>query len=147
MKQDKPIWYEGLLDAGAAVTKKSEWEETPLFSAVRQGSSEIVEMLIEADLTIADMPNRSGMTPLAAAARAGKGENVVLLLEYDVDIESTDNWGWQPLHHAVWMDHAETVRFLLEAGADRNAQTTNGETVLELAEIGGSINAMNLLRN
>jgi ankyrin repeat protein len=41
-------------------------------------------------------------------------------------LQARDKDGSTPLHCAVWKGHVETVRFLLDAGADINDHNQNG---------------------
>src|ERR1044071_1218080 len=61
------------------------------------------------------------------AAKSGDVERVKLLLSEDADlINARDTDGSTSLHCATWKGHIDVVACLLKAGADVNAQNTNG---------------------
>ena len=56
--------------------------------------------------------------------------------------------GLTPLHVAAYMGHNQVIVFLIQQGANPNAQTVRGETPLHLATRGNQVEAMGiLLRN
>lgn len=56
--------------------------------------------------------------------------------------------GLTPLHVAAYMGHNQVILFLIQRGADPNAQTVRGETPLHLATRGNQVESMGiLLRN
>ena len=72
--------------------------------------------------------------------KAAKSANIARLRELlteDVSLlDARDKDGSTPLHCAVWKGHEDVVRFLIEAGADVNAQNENdhwGTTPLHAA--------------
>jgi hypothetical protein len=71
-------------------------------------------------------------TPLHHRSASWKG-GVDLLLSLGANIEARDYQGHTPLHAAADSHKSESIRALLQKGADPNAKTRNGLTPLELA--------------
>ena len=71
------------------------------------------------------------------AAKSGDLASIRMLLELDATlIGARDKDGSTPLHCAVWKGHQAAVEFMLERGADVNAQNQNdhwGTTPLHAA--------------
>ena len=93
---------------------------------------------------------RYGRNPLHAAAYSGNLEVVRILIEYDhADINARDVYGETPLHWAS-IGHnfrdGSVLRFLLEHGADVNAQNKpSGRTPLHKASSTGLLEVVRLL--
>jgi len=58
------------------------------------------------------------MTALHYAVWIDNPEMVQYFLEVGVLIDTRDNYGWTPFHHATRRGHLYIVKLLLEAGAD-----------------------------
>jgi ankyrin repeat protein len=132
-----------LLSAGADVNAGS-FGETPLMAAAGFGHAEIVEMLLAsgADVhAISDEPTPE--TALDQAAGGGHAGIVGRLLELGVDVEGADD-EITPLMNAAELGHLETIRVLLDAGADP-FRTYKGETSLDLARRKGHNDVAELL--
>ena len=91
-------------------------------------------------------PRAGAMTALHYAAREGHTAVVTLLLANGARIEEPEANGVRPLLLAILNDHADTARFLIEHGADVNADDWYGRTPLWAAvdirnvELDGEIN-------
>lgn len=108
-----------LVKAGAAVGSATH-------AAVRGGSKEVVDFLLENGASTGDLDSR-GETPLHAAARAGKLEMARLLILKGADNNAVGNEGGTPLYWACRRGHAAVAKTLLVAGADLNLRFTEGE--------------------
>jgi ankyrin repeat protein len=93
-------------------------------------------------------PARAGlMTPLHYAAREGHTAVAALLLAAGARINQPEANGVQPLLLAIMNDRSETARYLIEHGADVNADDWYGRTPLWQAvdirnvELDGELNA------
>ena len=77
---------------------------------------------------------------LVLAALNGKATAVSKALSYGADVNKKSNDLYShgtPLHHAVWSGSLETVKILLQAGANLNARDSNWDgTPLDWAEYG-----------
>ena len=101
---------------------------TPLHMAARRGSSEVCQLLLNADVDVdVNAPTKNGATPLHEAAQHGHIQIIDLLVESggDASIETKD--GHTPLRMAIcsqYMDQSDaekledTVAALLEHVAD-----------------------------
>jgi len=143
--------------------------QTALLAATQQGNSEIVDLLLKhgADWSAVDHPSRFSALEyaiskenasivrslLAAGARptfrrlsfdrdggAPAREIVRLLMEHGFDVNKRDDWGRTPLMWAAQRAPLDTVKFLVDVGADVNiisGKNMNGvsssETALRLA--------------
>lgn len=75
-----------------------------------------------------------GETALSLAAIGGWRHVVKYLFEDWVAIINTQNdRGWTPLHHAASKGHQQVVTYLLDQGADQFARTESGKTALWVA--------------
>jgi ankyrin repeat protein len=134
-----------LVEKGARVNERNEEDHTPLVLAVAFEMGDTTTLLIEhgADLGV---KLEDGHTLLHRAVMGdlyflGLPVNrlVPWLLEKGAPVNATDDGGGTPLHHAVHEENLEVVRLLLEAGADPNAKTEEGESVLEFVDPDGPV--------
>ncbi|KAH0525986.1 hypothetical protein TsFJ059_009372 [Trichoderma semiorbis] len=131
-----------LVENGADVNQPLDNECTPVYMATFNDDIEMVRYLLShnADPNIA---RSNGITPLWLAAQQGYSEVARLLAEAKADVHATDDAGWTPLH-AVF-DTTETVRVLLEHGADINRMNKKEATPLGLAINSNQVNALRLM--
>lgn len=90
-------------------------------------------------------------TALIAAAHLGQAGIVRELIRAGAPLDHVNNLGWTALIEAVVLGdggtrHTETVRALLEAGADARIPDRNGATPLQLAQARGYGGMVSLLR-
>lgn len=110
-----------LLAAGIGVDIRDghnmPWDQTPLMLAAHNGFLEIVQLLLAAGASLSAVDKNAGES---------EGEH-------------------QPLHHAVLGQNRAVVEALLDAGADVNALTNDGNTPLIMAIQRGNLDLMRLL--
>jgi ankyrin repeat protein len=126
-----------LLDVGANIEVRNQWERTPLMLAAQLGRKEALRLLLErgADIRAGDY---GGTQALSVAADNGHTECIRLLLDYGADPDAKDISGWTPL---IWLasgrDAPDAARMLLEHGANVQAQSKEGMTALQQAAWNG----------
>jgi ankyrin repeat protein len=104
-----------------------------LFESAAVGDVALVEKALAAAPDSVNTFAGDGWTALHLAAAFGSPEAVALLLEKgaSVDAVSKNPQGNQPLHAALALGrNPDSVRILLEAGADPNARQAGGFTAL-----------------
>ncbi|GBM44967.1 Ankyrin repeat domain-containing protein 17 [Araneus ventricosus] len=118
---------------------------TPLMFACAAGHVDIVRILLDAGARVEDH-NENGHTPLMEAASAGHVEVAKLLVERGASINTHSNeFKESALTLACYKGHLEMVRFLLEAGADREHKTDEMHTALMEASMDGHVEVARLL--
>jgi len=112
-----------------------------LLIAARSGWETTLDLLLNAGAKV-DAPNRFGDRPLAVAALNGKLNIVKKLHARGAELNPP---GWTPLIYAATSNQLEVMRYLIDAGANVNAESANGTTALMMASRGGHTEAVELL--
>ena len=118
-----------LLDAGVNLN------HTPLTWAIRyRVVTEIVAMLIEAGADVNER-SKSGATVLILAVNSSRNQLVDILLRSGAEINAAEEFsGSTALARAVEIKDMETVKQLIEAGADLEMTDKSGNTPLMIAK-------------
>ena len=132
-----------LIEAGADIHAETSSGQSALLLATLYDKPEVVTLLVRTGakigaveaailgdrelllLRLSENDNvESGtsgdMTPLMGAAAGGQEACLTLLLARGADLNAVDIQGQAPLHFAIMRKRAETVRWLIEQGADVN---------------------------
>jgi ankyrin repeat protein/CheY-like chemotaxis protein len=130
VKSDHAGLVKLLLGHGADPGQRGDSSLTPLESAAALGSVEAVNCLIT---------HGGSASCLAAALRlaavAGKTAAVGALLVAAAPLEGRDDDGFTPLMLAALNGRLDTLRLLLDAGADIRAVSGNGMSALDCARV------------
>jgi ankyrin repeat protein len=89
--------------------------------------------------------NKPGWTPLHYAATAGNVPIIELLLDNSAYIDAESPNGSTPLMMAAMYGTPESVKVLIQAGADLNVKNQLGLTALDFAIRGNRENAKELI--
>ncbi len=120
-----------LLDKGAAVDEKGEYDMTALREAADNGHVAVVKLLLDKGANV-NAKDAWGETALLGAVVKSHTEVVKLLLERGADVNIRNYNGWTALAYASKIDIA---KLLLDKGADVNATNNYGATPLKSAGI------------
>ncbi|KAF8217152.1 ankyrin repeat-containing domain protein [Mycena galopus ATCC 62051] len=96
------------------------WPQTPLHVATKAGNIEITRLLLEAGASPAAQWSRNQYQPLHLAMLNKDLDMMNLLLDYGAPIDSAFMWDGptESLHYACWIGHLDTIKLLLDRGAD-----------------------------
>lgn len=113
-----------------------EFFRTPLHAAVEDQNYEEINSILKNKKVDPYIQNEQGYTAMALSAHRGDIEALKLFLDAGVDINHLSN---DPQRTTILMDASlngqeDTVKFLLERGADIFIKSSNGKTVFELIE-------------
>jgi ankyrin repeat protein len=123
IRNDDSAVVERLLRAGANSKAANRYGITPIALACESGNPAIVERLLETGVS-ANATGPLGETALHTCARAGKTAAATMLIANGASIDVVESWrGQTPLMWAAAEGHADTMRMLIEAGADVNARS------------------------
>lgn len=102
-----------------------------LMIAAWTGNLEMIRLFLSRGADV-NKGNERGEQALMHAAYRGHAQAVELLLFWGAKLDSPP-MQWSALHYAVFAGHAGIARALLAKGADLNARSTNGSSVLMMA--------------
>ena len=120
---------------------RNENDESALMLAALKGHVALVKLLVENDADV----NKPGWTPLHYAATAGNVPIIELLLDNSAYIDAESPNGSTPLMMAAMYGTPESVKVLIQAGADLNVKNQLGLTALDFAIRGNRQNAKELI--
>lgn len=116
-----------LIAAGASLSARELWGNTPLHEAAWYGNEKVARALLCAGAQV-QRPNRRGSTPLHRAACKNRVDCVQLLLNAGALPNARDKEDETPLHEAVRYRSAEAAQLLLAHGAEVDARNKHGMT-------------------
>lgn len=140
-----------LLDGGVDVNMRGKDNNTPIMEAAYAGHVETVKLLLDrgADLsakkndgeTVSSLAGRhqtlvelfNNVNAIVAAAGEGDNAEINELIARGTPVNALDTSGRTTLTEAAWNGHVETIKLLLEKGANPAIKKSDGETAVNLA--------------
>jgi len=117
-------------------------DESPLMLAALRGQLDLVKKLVERDADV----NKTGWTPLHYAATGGHVPVIEFLLEHSAYIDAESPNGTTPLMMAAMYGSPESVKHLIQAGADLQIKNGANMTALDFAQRGNRPNNIELMQ-
>jgi len=135
-----------LIEKGANVDTKDEWQQTPMHFASRWGHLDTARVLVEKG---ADVNARDDVqaTPLCLAAGKGHVDTARFLIENGANVHAKNNVQRTPLHFAALNGHTNFAALLIEKGADANAEDKWQKTPMHLADQHGRTDLAAMLKS
>lgn len=122
-----------LIKHGANVTAANETGRTPLIKAAWWGGVDYIQLLLDAG---ADLERTSNIGKTALHESISSSTNAPMirtLISKGANVNTTDKWGKTPLMDAVNQGQLEVVKLLVEADADIEMKSNEGQTALDIA--------------
>ncbi|MCB9851562.1 MAG: ankyrin repeat domain-containing protein [Phycisphaerales bacterium] len=137
--------YHGKQNIAAALAERKG--DLNLFEAAAMGRMERVRDLIDDDVSRIDAISPDGFPLVSLAAFFGQFAAAELLIDRGANVNavSTNGMNLRPIHAAAARSAEPTMRKLLAAGADPNAQQQGGWTALHSAAKHGNQALVDLL--
>ncbi|CAI2356713.1 unnamed protein product [Caenorhabditis sp. 36 PRJEB53466] len=98
---------------------------------VQNGEIDAVKQAVDAK-NVHEIYN--GRTAVQIAADYGQTAVIDYLISIGANIQEKDKYGITPLLSAVWEGHVDTVKLLLEHGADRTVHAPDGTALIDCTE-------------
>jgi ankyrin repeat protein len=124
------------------VEVRNDKDESVLMLAALKGYLSLVQMLVENDADV----NKSGWTPLHYAASGGHVPVIAHLLEHGAYIDAESPNGTTPLMMAAMYGSPESVKSLIQAGADPTLKNQQGLSALDFAVRARRTNSIELMQ-
>lgn len=136
-----------LIRANADVNATDKDGDTALHLACSVGNLEIVQIV--ASRSNINTLNNAGRTPLSHAAYESRPDIVRFLIDHGADVSAINGQRqWTPLHYCsqfLTERTLETIKILVENGADINSRTDNNATALHIAAQKGDVHVIGYL--
>ncbi|KAL5005384.1 hypothetical protein ScPMuIL_018840 [Solemya velum] len=153
-----------LLDAGADISPRDAWRQTPLMYCMQTHYHDVAEVLLERNPSQVNIPDTFGKMAIHCAAESGCEESVNLLIKYGADLNAQTSEGNTPLMCLCLTRQVENAakvsQILINAGTNlemfdyhggrtalqKAVLTKNTELVESLIQLGADVNTVDVMK-
>lgn len=132
---DRPNVVLQLMQRGFDPNSRDESGQTAMTLAAREGSTRVLEVLLQQPRIDLNAKNLDGESALMLVAIKGQTDMARRMIERGAAVHQP---GWNPLHYAACGPDPKIVAMLLDRGAPIDARAPNGSTPLMMAAQYGS---------
>ena len=137
---------ENFLDTGGDIQELEKVTSCSLLHAAVSGGRRSLVMFLLKKGAVVEAEDSCQITPLHVAAREADAEIVNILISNGARVDALDEDKWTPLHYCVFFSaNTAVTKSLLDAGANKEAQTKLKLTPLHLAADRGHTEVVKLL--
>lgn len=104
----------------------------PMFAASMNGSTDVLQLLINNGVKPDERQGAHGVTPLGVAGISNQPESAALLLNAGADPNKANGSGYSTVHEAAKWGDIAVLKVILENGGKLGSTTNNGESALQL---------------
>ncbi|MDP2204776.1 MAG: ankyrin repeat domain-containing protein [Alphaproteobacteria bacterium] len=133
-----------LLQGGAEVYALDDNGDTAVHAAAQAGNMGMLHALFDYDRSGIDAAGAAG-TALGIAAAANDSRTLHIIVDAGADLNATDKNGLTPLMRAWQAGAYETMRHLLQLGADIGAVNLDHKNILHMAAGANDVAALKML--
>jgi ankyrin repeat protein len=113
---------------------------------------DMLKLVLDGGASARNITSRYGGTALIAAAHLGHVEVVKMLIAAKAPLNHVNNLGWTAVMESIVLgsggkNHTDTLKALVDAGADVNIPDRNGTTPLQHARRRGYVNMAKILED
>ncbi len=127
--------------ANAAVEKDPRGREgprtTPLYWAIHKRRADVVEVLLDNGANIHEEMTGKKTLLHFAASRPNYVDVAEVLVNHGLSVDDIDRYDATPLHYAAMQDSLDMAQWLIDNGADVNAQLSPHAAIYKFSTSGG----------
>ena len=121
---------QAIISHGADVNATNKSNETALMKACWMGNEDAISVLLNAGAD-PNIAHADGYISLHGAIRKGCSKDVLeAIISHGADVNATNQANETALRYACWEGNIDTFNVLLQAGADTNIASADGNTLL-----------------
>jgi len=134
-----------LIDQGANINAKNNYNYTPLHFAAMNNIPGVVDKILASKKAVVDGEDNRGWTALMYSLQSGRIENIEKLLKAGADVNHVTKYKQTPLHMVSRVRNAKVMKLVVEKVKSVDVKDNNGNTPLHYCCNYGNLDSVKLL--